>query len=153
LSWPAVRGDTASTIYDLWHAAINSRGEFFSADSPDSLVQAFQQILERISGRATTGSSPAINSGVGDDGTGYAYQASYAADQNWACNLTATIKTLYLAGSVSASQLWSAKELLDAKGHTSRNIKIANGANLVDFEWTNLTLAQQTALNRDPDKG
>lgn len=153
LSWPAIRADKPSTIYDLWHAAVNSRGEFFSADSPDSLVQAFQQILERISGRATTGSSPAINSGVGDDGTGYAYQASYAADQNWAGNLTATIKTLNLDGSVSASQLWSAKELLDAKGHTSRNIKIASGANLVDFKWSNLTSEQETALNRDPDKG
>lgn len=153
LSWPAVQAEAPSTIYDLWHAAINSRGEFFSADSPDSLVQAFQQILERISGRATTGSSPAINSGVGDDGTGYAYQASYAADQNWAGNLTATIKTLNPDGSVSASQLWSAKELLDAKGHTSRNIKIANGANLVDFKWTNLTVTQKKDLNRDPDRG
>lgn len=153
LSWPAIQADKPSTIYDLWHAAINSRGEFFSADSPDSLVQAFQQILERISGRTTTGSSPAINSGVGDDGTGYAYQASYAADQNWAGNLTATIKTLNPDGSVSASQLWSAKELLDAKGHTSRNIKIANGANLVDFKWSNLKSEQKEALNRDPDRG
>ncbi len=153
LSWPAVQAEAPSTIYDLWHAAINSRGEFFSADSPDSLVQAFQQILERISGRATTGSSPAINSGVGDDGTGYAYQASYAADQNWAGNLTATIKTLNPDGSVSASQLWSAKELLDAKGHTSRNIKIASGANLVDFKWSNLTVTQKKDLNRDPDRG
>ncbi len=153
LSWPDIKADTASTIYDLWHAAVNSRGEFFSADSPDALVQAFQQILERISGRSTTGSSPAINSGVGDDGTGYAYQASYAADQNWAGNLTATMKTLDADGNVTSSQIWNAQELLDGRS-TGRKIMMAkDGGGLKTFEWSSLSTAQKTALNRDPDRG
>ena len=153
LKWPAVTADHASTIYDLWHAAINSRGEFFSADSPDSLVRAFQQILERISGRNTTGSSPAINSGVGDDGTGYAYQASYAADQNWAGDLVATKKTLDAAGNVLVENTWHAKNLLDLRAPSSRNIKISDGSDLINFTWSNLTDEQKEALNRDPDRG
>jgi len=148
LKWPAVTADSASTIYDLWHAAINSRGEFFSADSPDSLVQAFTQIIERISGRNTTGSSPAINSGVGDDGTGYAFQASYAADQNWAGNLIATKKSL-TQGVVASEEIWNAQSLLNGKNESVRNIKIAKDSGLVDFKWNNLTAAQKTALNRD----
>src|SRR6185503_2153505 len=31
VAWPAVSSDSANNIYDLWHAAINSRGQFFSA--------------------------------------------------------------------------------------------------------------------------
>lgn len=155
LAWPGVTADSASTIYDLWHAAINSRGEFFSADSPDSLVQAFKQILERISGRSTTGSSPAVNSGVGDDGTGYAYQASYASDQNWAGNLTATKKTVDAFGNLTTTQIWSAKEKLDVKAISSRNIKMAkpSGSGFVDFKWPNLSESQQKDLNRDPERG
>lgn len=149
-SWPAVSNDNNNNVYDLWHAAINSRGEFFSADSPDTLISAFEKILERISGRSTTGSSPAINSGVGDDGTGYAFQASYAADKNWAGDLKATKKTIDSFGNVILTPMWSAQELLDLKG-TARNIKMVKGTGLANFTWSNLTTAQKTALNRNPD--
>lgn len=149
-SWPSVSDDNKSNVYDLWHAAINSRGEFFSADSPDTLISAFEKILERISGRSTTGSSPAINSGVGDDGTGYAFQASYAADKNWAGNLTATKKTLDALGNFTSTQIWSAQELLDGRS-TSRNIKMVKGTGLAPFTWSNLTTEQQKQLNRNPD--
>lgn len=155
LSWPNIISDKASTIYDLWHAAINSRGEFFSADSPDSLVRAFQQILERISGRSTTGSSPAMNSGVGDDGTGYAYQASYAADQNWAGDLVATEKSIDPHGNYLETEKWSAAELLDLRNYNDRKIFMAkpSGTGMVKFDWNNLSAAQKIALNRDPDRG
>lgn len=157
-AWPSVSDNNDNNVYDLWHAAINSRGEFFSADSPDSLVAAFDKILERISGRSTTGSSPAVNSGVGDDGTGYAYQASYAADQNWAGNLTATMKSLDALGNLSITQIWSAKEkldALDAETISSRKIKMAEpgDSDLVDFKWSNLSDDQKDYLNRDPDRG
>ncbi len=149
-NWPTVANNSDNNVYDLWHAAINSRGEFFSADSPDTLISAFEKILERISGRSTTGSSPAINSGVGDDGTGYAFQASYAADKNWAGDLKATKKTLDEFGNFTSAQIWSAQELLDGRS-TSRTIKMVKGTGLTDFTWSNLTTAQKTALNRDPD--
>ncbi|WP_162959907.1 hypothetical protein, partial [Pseudomonas aeruginosa] len=79
-------------VYDLWHAAINSRGDFFSAESPDSLVQAFNKILTRISERNTSSSKPAMTSALQDDGTGdklirYSYQSSFASDKNWAGDL------------------------------------------------------------------
>lgn len=157
--WPSVRNDGRSNlspdnVYDLWHAAINSRGEFFSADSPDSLVQAFEKILERISGRKTTASSPAINSGVGDDGTGYAFQASYEADKSWAGNLTAIKKGVDDDGNLTKSSAWplgDASAQLTSKAYTSRTIKMAGGSGLVNFQWSNLSDEQQGYLNRDPD--
>lgn len=152
LSWPAIQAEKPSTIYDLWHAAINSRGEFFSADSPDSLVQAFQQILERISGRSTTGSSPAINSGVGDDGVGYAFQASYDASKNWAGNLVATKKALDDSGELTTVTMWNAADKLSTRT-AARTIKMVKNGGLEDFIWNNLNATQKTNLNRDPDDG
>lgn len=60
LSWPNASNNHSNNVYDLWHAAVNSRGEFFSADSPDQLVAAFQDILNRISGKDLPASRPAI---------------------------------------------------------------------------------------------
>lgn len=151
LSWPEVVSNKPSTIYDLWHAAINSRGEFFSADSPDTLVTAFKNILERISGRSTTGSSPAINSGVGDDGVGYAFQASYDASKNWAGNLIATQKSLDTSGDLTTSVIWNAADELNTRTE-KRNIKMVKDGALKDFIWGNLSTIQKGYLNRNPDK-
>ena len=40
-NWPAASSGSDNNVYDLWHMAINSRGEFFNADSPDKVVDAF----------------------------------------------------------------------------------------------------------------
>ena len=46
-------GSNPGNVYDLWHAAIDSRGQAFSAESPKDLVGALKQILNRIEGQAT----------------------------------------------------------------------------------------------------
>jgi len=58
LSWPA------NEIDDLWHAAINSRGQYLSANNSQGLVDAFNDVINRIT--ETTGSyAPvALNSGT-----------------------------------------------------------------------------------------
>ncbi len=50
-SWPSLdfATDDPNKVYDLWHAAIDSRGKFFSADDPDTLTAAFNEILDTIS--------------------------------------------------------------------------------------------------------
>ena len=49
---PANWGDTASStgtgrLFDLWHAAVNSRGGFFGADTPEQIVDALIASLGR----------------------------------------------------------------------------------------------------------
>lgn len=153
--WPAVSNDNNNNVYDLWHAAINSRGEFFSADSPDSLVAAFEKILLTIGSGSTVGASPAINSGQGEDGTGYAFQSSYSADEGWTGNLKASKTSTNANGQITTVELWDAATKLKTKGAGARSIKIAGSSvnGLKDFTWGNLTAAQQSMLNRDPDLG
>lgn len=64
-SWPAASSaGTPNNVYDLWHAAINSRGEFYSVDSPDAMVQAFQDILTRIAERKSSAAMPGTSSAI-----------------------------------------------------------------------------------------
>ncbi|WP_252272647.1 pilus assembly protein [Pseudomonas subflava] len=162
-SWPAASSGSDNNVYDLWHSAINSRGEFFSVDSPDAMVQAFDDILKRIADRKSTAARPAINSGqvstdINDNGIvkTVSYQTSYASDDNWSGDVKRFEKAWNAQSkSFETSQIWSASA--NVPNWSTRNIKIAgnNSNGLVDFSWANAgssatvgTLAYW--LNRDP---
>ncbi|WP_312703624.1 pilus assembly protein [Stutzerimonas nitrititolerans] len=164
--WPEASSGSTNNVYDLWHAAINSRGEFFSADSPESMVQAFNDILSRIADRKSTAARPAINSGMvstDENNEGQvitvSYQTSYASDENWSGDVKRFEKAWNSqSNAFETTEIWSAKDKVP--GWETRNIKIAsnNNSGLADFEWTNAgssgtsgTLAYE--LSRDPENG
>lgn len=144
-AWPKASSGSSNNVYDLWHAAINSRGEFFSVDSPDAMVQAFEDILSRIAERKSTAARPAISSGlvVDDSITSVSYQTSYASDENWSGDLKRFSKKLVEVTSpdgttrtvLQNTEDWSAKSRLPAPA--DRTIKIASSTGLVDFIWDN----------------
>ncbi|MES2820553.1 MAG: PilC/PilY family type IV pilus protein [Pseudomonadota bacterium] len=146
--WPAPSDNSPNNVYDLWHAAINSRGEFFSADSPDKIVDAFRDIINRISNRTATASAPAVVASlVGDDLTRAVYQTQFNSE-DWSGDL---IKYTRASGE-AAVQVWSAKTVLDAQ--SSRNIKMFDASassKLQDFTWSNLTAEQKELFNIDFD--
>ncbi len=61
-AWPATAVGSSGRMYDLWHAALNSRGEFFSAETPDEIVDAMAAALSRALEQANVGASLAANS-------------------------------------------------------------------------------------------
>ncbi len=163
-NWPAASSGSANNVYDLWHAAINSRGEFFSVDSPEAMVQAFDDILSRIADRKSTAARPAINSGQvstdeNNNGTvkTVSYQTSYASDDNWSGDVKRFEKAWSAQNNAfETSEIWSAKN--QVPGWQSRNIKMAGNTNsgLVNFSWENAGAANTAGtlanlLSRDPE--
>lgn len=63
-------------VDDLWHAAINSRGMYFSAKNPNSLVDAFAGVLKAIETRTGSSSAPAPSAPRFEAGT-KVYQPVY----------------------------------------------------------------------------
>lgn len=163
-TWPAAASNSTNNVYDLWHAAINSRGEFFSVDSPEAMVQAFDDILSRIADRKSTAARPAINSGQvsadeNDNGTvkTVSYQTSYASDDNWSGDVKRFEKAWNAqSNAFETSEIWSAKS--QVPGWQSRSIKMAGNTNsgLVEFTWNNAGSASTggtlaNLLSRDPE--
>lgn len=163
---PASDSGNNNNVYDLWHAAINSRGDFFSVDSPETMVQAFDDILSRIADRKSTAARPAINSGQistdeNDNGTvkTVSYQTSYASDDNWSGDVKRFEKAWNSqSNTFETTEIWSAKTKVPS--WQSRTIKIAGETNsgLMDLSWANAgsidttgSLAQR--LSRDPENG
>jgi type IV pilus assembly protein PilY1 len=169
-AWPAPAPNSSNNVYDLWHAAINSRGEFFSAESPQSVVQAFADIMSRIADQKSVAAKPAINSGQiledeinGTTITTASYQTSYASDENWAGDLKRSDKTRTFNSALGIyedtfSEKWSARDKLPLPGGRNIKIKGPDSSGLQKFSWTNAgnaltvnTLAY--LLSRDPENG
>ena len=81
------RSDDLARTDDLYHAAVNSRGQFFAASSPDDLSNAITQIVNSLSARLSSASSVDLNSSSIAGGVGL-YQAKFQTD-TWEGNILA----------------------------------------------------------------
>lgn len=155
-NWPEASNSSANNVYDLWHAAINSRGEFFSVDSPDDMVKAFKDILNRIADRTTSAARPAVSASFVSDNANQLQSKVYAtqfSSEDWSGDLTKA--TVTKTGDPVPGESWSAQTANANINHNQRKvlIKDANNAQtgLQDFAWNNLTTAQQNTLHLNPE--
>ncbi|MDT3722164.1 PilC/PilY family type IV pilus protein [Pseudomonas oryzihabitans] len=147
MTWPAASSDSDNNVYDLWHAALNSRGEFFSADDANGLVSSLNEVVTRIaqanSASASQASSPLLDSSLSSN---YTYVPTFSST-DWSGDLTK-----YLRSATTTSKVWSAQAKLDATygsgNYAQRKVYMASGGVLKDFAWANLSDAQKTSLNR-----
>lgn len=51
-------------VDDVWHSSINSRGDFFSANDPQELIDSLNQVVNNILERLSRGSASTVSSGV-----------------------------------------------------------------------------------------
>lgn len=164
--WPAAESDSSNNVYDLWHAAINSRGEFYSADSPESMVQAFNSILTRIASRKSTAAAPATSNSLETDGdekdpqdrfVTYSYQSSFDNTEDWVGDLkkVKTYRTWKPDGKgggsfeTSTEDIWSASSLLQGE----RTVKMAGPNGLQKFTTEHADTRLQNWLNINPETG
>lgn len=62
-TWPTTGSNvTPGNVYDLWHAAINSRGQAFAADNPGQLGAALKQALNRVFEKSSGSAAASVNS-------------------------------------------------------------------------------------------
>jgi type IV pilus assembly protein PilY1 len=118
--WPVPVADSPTALDDLWHAAVNGRGVFFSAKNPDQVASGLSETLEQLQARVGAGAAAATSNLQPIPGDNFAFTAQYQT-VDWIGDLQA--KTIDLSnGLVSTTRLWSAAELLDSRVHTDRRI-------------------------------
>lgn len=136
-AWPVAGSSKPENVADLWHAALNGRGLFFSAEDPASLSDAMQDVVDNIVSRSSSAASIATNSRQLDTSTNI-YQASFDSG-NWTGELEAfeVISKGELEGTLGASQ-WKASKLIPAAA--ARKIWTFNGTIGVAFSGAVLGL-------------
>ncbi|MFK2905628.1 pilus assembly protein PilY [Dyella ginsengisoli] len=148
-SWPTPSKDSINNIADLEHAAVNGRGGFYSATTPQAFADGLKQALKRATDRVGTGASLAANSTQLKNGA-FAYQANYYTG-NWKGDLKA-IAVDPNSGTLALNPSWTAVSQLPVFG--SRNIYTYNPdvspvAAVVFNSTTGLSSAELAALGAD----
>lgn len=111
VNWPdPIANKNEQRIDDLWHAAVNGRGMYFSAQDPDQIVTGFNKALSSITaklGAAAAAATSTLNPVAGDN---YAFVASYMTVK-WKGNLEArSINTA--TGVVSSTASWCVEDVV-----------------------------------------
>ena len=150
VTWPPINPSASTSsspedhVYDLWHAAINSRGQFFSADDPQGINSAFSSVFTTIIKNNFSASSLATNSTRIDTG-GTVFQARFN-PEDWRGQLLAF--PVNSNGVVQNVAYWDAAQKMPA--HGDRKITTWTGTQGVDFKLCNaLSNDQRDVLNRN----
>jgi len=129
-------------IDDLLHAAVNSRGDFFSAKNPEEFTDGLKTALGNVQTRVASGTSPAVNSAQ-VSGERLLYKATYRSG-DWGGSLSAygfDPET----GAIGSKQ-WTAS----FPAEVDRNIftSILSGPNKVgsEFLWEDLDSVAQSSF-------
>jgi type IV pilus assembly protein PilY1 len=143
-SWPAATSSTlAPNIDDLWHAAINSRGTYFSAKDPQELANAITTALAGATGSAGATAGVATASTVLES-TNRKYVPNYVSGA-WNGDIRAV--PLDINGQAGTT-VWNAAARMPA--WSARNIVTwdtgLSTPAAVTFNWASLSSANQAAL-------
>jgi type IV pilus assembly protein PilY1 len=144
--WPVPGGSKgAENIDDLWHAAVNGRGQYFSAGDPTTLATSLSGILAAIVEKIGSASGAAASNLQPVAGDNKLFVAQYVSGKWIGDVLALTIDPV--SGVISPAISWSAKTQLNAMvaAGTPRNIYYfkkdvsGNTGVLRDFTYANLT--------------
>jgi len=104
VNWPVPVSDTVTAVDDLWHAAVNGQGSYFSAKNPAELASGLNDALAAIGAKIGSGAAAATSTLNPVSGNNYAYVASYTTVR-WTGNLEARSINID-TGDVSEAATW-----------------------------------------------
>lgn len=148
-AWPDVTSDRdAKQVDDLYHAAVNGRGEIFNAASARDLQAQLKSALLGI--QASIGSASAVTFNTSTLETDSALYFAFFNSANWSGDLVSF--PLDSSGNIDPTAAWSAAAELDSGSPVStstRTIITSNASTGVPFRWDTSVLsgAQQNDLN------
>ncbi|MGE3106595.1 MAG: pilus assembly protein [Lysobacterales bacterium] len=144
LSWPPPSASSINNIDDLWHAAVNGRGEFVAATDPQAFSDGLKDALATITSRVGSSSNAATNSATISSNT-QIFLASFIGGQ-WTGELTALPVTASGAG---ATPNWLASNGIPTPA--ARNIFTWDSSAGPSGDGASFpTTAQTTALGGPP---
>lgn len=146
-NWPIPKADDPTAIDDLWHAAVNGRGTYFSAQNPNSLITGLTKALAGVSARTGAAASAATSNLEPVAGDNFLFVALYRTVK-WDGDLQA--KTIDPStGAISTTPVWGAQAELDKKVSAVADTRTiytfdGNATNkMKNFSWSELTTAEK----------
>jgi Tfp pilus tip-associated adhesin PilY1 len=140
-NWPKPVSDQQTAVDDLWHAAVNGRGEYYSADNPADVAKGIKGALERIIAKGGSLAAPTFNSAL-LDANSMAYVVEFHAG-TWVGDVK-KYAVDPLSKKLTTLQ-WSAGNVLDSRsGERTIFTYAASGADRKKpFVWSELSTEEK----------
>ncbi len=148
-SWPDPTGGDPQKIDDLFHAAVNGRGLFFSASNPEELVNSLVQVIVGINNDIASGASVAIN-GLEGGTAEQLFQTRYF--DNWTGDMMAFAVDRKTGRAITGegNEQWSAQaELQNMDWDIHRKIATSDGGSGVVFSTSALSSGLKSRIHAD----
>ncbi|KLJ01740.1 PilC/PilY family type IV pilus protein [Luteimonas sp. FCS-9] len=140
-NWPPAQDNNRSTVDDIWHATVNTRGELINARTPADITAAMRRILLSVtSGTSPSGSLAVSGARVGQGSLAVTPQYEVRNEgTDWFSRLTASKVALNRSsGTVEYEPLWDASARFPEAA--SRNVWVAHGGRVSRYLDGVLTL-------------
>lgn len=143
-AWPSRQDNNRTTVDDIWHATVNTRGKMLNAQTPQAITTAIRDVINAVLDSAQDSGTLALT-GARVGANSFTVAPSFSVGNNgtdWSGRLTAF--SVNADGGVGV-QLWEATSLLpnSAGAASTRNVFVATapggpGMNVVPFVASNL---------------
>ncbi|MGH8712187.1 MAG: pilus assembly protein, partial [Burkholderiales bacterium] len=139
--------DTITAVEDLWHAAVNGHGTYFSAKEPSSVVSGLLNAFVSFAQRVGAVAAPATSNPNLVPGDNFLFTSTFTS-VDWYSEIKRRQIDLS-TGAISSTVDWSAQAQLDGKTTAStdtRTITTFDGSvpgKLKNFTWANLTPSEK----------
>jgi len=149
-NWPQARGNDPRALDDLWHAAVNGRGQYFSAKDPNSLQTGLTNTLSSIQAVTGAAASSATSTPNITPTDNFIYSSTYRTVK-WDGEVVAE-RIDPVTGALIPGIVWSASAQLNgrvAASSDTRTIYTFDAASpptptkLKPFLYTSLTAAEK----------
>lgn len=166
-NWPKPTSNQQTTIDDLWHAAVNGRGNFYSAANPNDLktgLNSFLLSVQKTNANAAAATTSNPNVAAGDN---YVFKSTFQS-VTWFGELSrytidtgtgalSTVADWSQSGTTVATQATANAKatytppLLDQMAYTARKIYTYDPGNavstLLPFTWDKMPSSMQALFN------
>lgn len=154
VEWPKMENNRLTSVDDLWRAAINGHGEYFSAKDPNSFRRGLESALNTITIATGTGSAASTSTLEPVAGDNFIYVGSYRSA--WWDGDLAAYEIDLLDGTIATTPSWSSQTQLNNRvsktsDSDTRKIFVQSDSNvtngMVDFRSDKLSTRQREWLN------
>ncbi len=154
LGWPLPVANSATAVDDLWHAAVNGRGRYFSAGDPSAVFTGLSSALQAIGQQSGAGTAATISNHDPVAGNDLTFRAGFRT-VDWTGDIRAqqlyTGTDIALEGTTLPGVIWSAQDKLDGKvGAACDNrsiymVRMGGTNNLTPFSWNSYACDSSSA--------
>lgn len=143
-----IKGDDGRVIDELWHAAINSRGEFINAKTPSDVTEAMRRVLQAVgAGPSPSGTLAVSGARIGTGSL--TVSPMYDVQNNgtdWFSRITAARVTVNpITREAQFNTLWEASAQMPAAA--ARNVYFNDGSSVRKFGPTTVSVAGLCSLS------